>query len=61
MSGKDWRKEKRKKGGSITTKNGKLYARIQYIDETTGKRKAKLRRANNRTHARALIEQMRKE
>lgn len=57
----DWRKEKRHRDGSIKTIKGFLYARIQYLDETTGKRKEKLRRARNRTHARELIKEMRKE
>ncbi len=57
----DWRSEKRKTGGGIKTINGYLYARIQYIDEKTGKRKEKLRRADNRTHARSLIQEMRHE
>ncbi len=51
---KDWRTEKRKTGGSIKTVKGKLYARIQYTDEQSGKRKEKLRPATIRTHARAL-------
>lgn len=58
---KDWRKQKRKTSGSIKTVKGKLYARVQYIDEKTGKRKEKLRPANNKTHARALVDQMKKE
>ncbi|MDQ3180846.1 MAG: hypothetical protein M3Q33_10035 [Acidobacteriota bacterium] len=58
---KDWRTEKRKTGGSIKTVKGKLYARIQNTDEQSGKRKEKLRPATTRTHARALVEQMRRE
>lgn len=58
---KDWRKQKRKTSGSVKTVKGKLYARVQYIDEKTGGRKEKLRPANNKTHARTLIDQMRKE
>jgi integrase len=61
MSGENWRNEKRNHGGSIKTINGILYARVQYVDQTTGKRKEKLRRADNRTHARQLIKQMRAE
>lgn len=57
----DWRKEKRKTGGSIKIINGVLYARIQYLDEATGKRKERLRRAPNRTKARGYIKQMRSE
>lgn len=55
---KDWRKEKRSHEGSIKTINGNLYARIQWIDEITGKRKEKLRRADSRTEARKLIKEM---
>ena len=58
---KDWRGEKRKTGGSIKIIKGNIYARIQFIDEITGKRKEKLRRAKNRTHARELIKKMRDE
>lgn len=57
----DWRSEKRHREGSIKTINGVIYARIQYIDEITGKRKEKLRRAPNRTKARELIKEMRRE
>jgi integrase len=57
----DWRKGKRKTGGSIKTVKGKLYARIQYLDEQSGKRKEKLRSAKSRTHAKQLIDQMRRE
>jgi hypothetical protein len=57
----DWRKEKRKTGGSIKIINGKIYARIQYLDEKTGKRKEKLRWAPNRTKAREFIKDMRNE
>lgn len=57
----DWRTEKRKTGGSIKTIKGKLYARIQYTDEASGKRREKLRSATSRTHARALIDEMRRE
>ncbi len=60
-TGNDWRQGKRKTGGGIKIVKGKLYARIQYVDEASGKRKEKLRPAQTRTHARILIEQMRKE
>lgn len=60
-SEKDWRRQKRKTSGSIKTVKGKLYAPVQYIDESSGKRKEKLRPANNKTHARTLVNQMRKE
>ncbi|MEZ5425234.1 MAG: site-specific integrase [Pyrinomonadaceae bacterium] len=55
----DWRKQKRKIGGGIKTINGNLYARIQYVDENTGKRKEKLKRAENRTKARDYVKEMR--
>ncbi len=56
-----WRKEKRHRDGSIKVINGLIYARIQYRDDVTGKRKEKLRRAQNRKHANDLIKQMRAE
>lgn len=58
---KTWRNEKRKTGGSIKIINGKIYARIQYLDEITGKRKEKLKLAPNRTKAREYIKDMRKD
>jgi integrase len=61
MEKSDWRSEKRKTGGSIKTINGRIYARIQYMDEMTGKRKEKLRPAPNRTRARELVREMRRE
>jgi integrase len=57
---KNWRKEKRDHGGSIRTRAGKLFARVQYIGED-GKRRDKERPAKNRKHARELIIEMRKE
>ncbi len=57
----NWRSEKRHREGSIKIINGIIYARIQYIDEITGKRKEKLRRAPNRTKAREFIKEMRLE
>jgi integrase len=57
----DWRNGKRKSGGGVKTVKGKLYARVQYIDEITGKRKEKLRPAKNRTAARDIIKEMRRE
>ncbi|MDQ3636075.1 MAG: site-specific integrase [Acidobacteriota bacterium] len=57
----DWRNGKRNIGGSIKTIGNRIYARIQYNDEITGKRKEKLRRADNRTDARKLIKKMRDE
>jgi integrase len=59
-SSKNWRKEKRDYGGSIRERNGKLFARIQYIGED-GKRRDKERPAENRKHARELIAEMRRE
>jgi integrase len=58
---KTWRSQKRHRDGSIKSINGILYARIQYVDESTGKRKEKLRRANSRLEARELIKRMRVE
>lgn len=57
----DWRKDKRHRDGSIKLINGVLYARIQYLDESTGKRKEKLRRADSKKEARELIKAMRVE
>lgn len=56
-----WRSQKRHRDGSIKEINGLIYARIQYRDELTGKRKEKLRRAKNRRHANELIKEMRNE
>jgi integrase len=56
-----WRKEKRHRDGSIKEINGLIYARVQYRDDVTGKRKEKLRRAKNRKQANELIKQMRAE
>lgn len=58
---KTWRNEKRHRDGSIKIINGKIYARIQYLDEITGKRKEKLKQAPNKTKAKELIKEMRKE
>src|SRR6266571_2021048 len=57
---KNWRKQKREHGGSIRTRGGMLFARIQYIGED-GKRRDKERPAKNRKHARELITEMRRE
>jgi hypothetical protein len=57
----DWRTEKRQRFGSIKEVKGKLYARIQFIDDATGKRKEKLRRAKDRRHARELLAIMQQE
>jgi integrase len=53
-------KQTREHGGSIRERDGKLYARIQYIGPD-GKSHDKHRLAKNRTHARELIRQMRDE
>ncbi len=60
MSSEDWRKKKRSNEGSIKTVKGNLYARLQYIDQA-GNRKEKLRRADNKVHARKLIKEMKAE
>lgn len=56
----DWRKQRRANEGSIRERNGKIYARIQFIGDD-GKRHDKERPARNRKHARELIKDMRKE
>ena len=56
----EWLRQKRSHGGSIRERNGKLYARIQFIGED-GKPSSKERIARNRKHARELIKQMRQE
>jgi integrase len=50
----------RERKGTITKRGGKLYARVQFTDET-GKRRDIWRRAENRTHARQLIRELLKE
>ena len=50
----------RERKGTITNRDGKLYARVQFTDET-GKRRDLWRRAESRTHARQLIRQLLKE
>ena len=47
----------RARTGSIVERNGLLYARVTFIDED-GNRRDKLRRADDRTHARKLIKKM---
>jgi integrase len=61
MANSDWRTEKRQRFGSIKEVKGKIYARIQYVDEVTGQRKEKLRRARDRRHARELLASMQQE
>ena len=56
----DWRKERRANEGSIRERNGRVYARIQFIGDD-GKRHDKERQAQNRKHARELIKEMRGE
>lgn len=56
----DWRKEKREHGGSIRVRDGKIFARIQYLSED-GRRRDKERPARNRKHAREVINEMRQE
>lgn len=56
----DWRKQKREHGGSIRVRDGKIFARIQFIGED-GRKRDKERPAKNRSHARELIKQMRQE
>lgn len=52
---------KRNREGNIVEKNdGRIYARIQFIDET-GRQRDKYRRAENRTQARLFIREMRRE
>ena len=48
------------KNGSTITRDGKLYARVQWTDEN-GKRKQKEKRADNKSHADRLIKQMLRE
>jgi integrase len=43
--------------GTITEKAGKLYARVQFVDET-GKKRDIWRKADSRTHARQIIRQL---
>jgi len=57
----DWRKQKREHGGSVYEYKGKLYARIQYVDET-GKKKDKkvLIKSGKREDARKEFTKLRK-
>jgi integrase len=50
----------RERKGTITKRDGKLYARVQFKDET-GKRRDIWRKAESRTHARQLIREILKE
>lgn len=50
----------RERKGTITKRDGKLYARVQFKDET-GKRRDLWRRAESRTHARQLIRELLRE
>ncbi len=58
MKAEGWRNKKRSTEGSIRIVGKNIYARIQWIDERTGARKEKSRRAQNRTEARGLIKEM---
>jgi integrase len=57
-----WKETKmaRERKGTITKRDGKLYARVQFKDEM-GKRRDLWRRAESRTHARQLIRELLKE
>lgn len=50
----------RERKGSILSRDGKLYARVQFTDES-GKRRDITRKAESRTHARQIIRQLLKE
>lgn len=50
----------RERTGTITKRDGKLYARVQFKDET-GKHRDLWRRAESRTHARQLIRELLRE
>lgn len=50
----------RERKGTLTKRNGKLYARVQFTDET-GKRRDIWRRAEDKTQARQIIRQLLKE
>ena len=52
----------RSKTGSPSRRNdGSWWARVTYLDETTGKRKERRKRAKNKTDAKELVKQMLKE
>jgi len=52
----------RERTGSVRiTKDGKVYARVTWVDEITGKRKQIQRIAENRTHAKELKKQILRE
>lgn len=50
-----------RKGSVLKRKDGSIFARVTFVDSASGKRKDKLRRAANRTHARELIKEMLRE
>jgi integrase len=50
----------RERKGSIVERNGKVYARLQFIDET-GRKRDIWRRAENRTKAKEIIKRMLRE
>lgn len=47
-----------RKGSIVKRKDGSIFARVTYLDPVTQKRKDKLRRADNRTHAKEIIKEM---
>src|SRR5437660_533934 len=50
----------RERTGSLVDRNGKLYARLQFIG-SDGKKRDRWRRANSRTHAREVVKQLLRE
>jgi integrase len=50
----------RERKGGVVTRDGKLYARVRFTDET-GKQRAIWRKADNRTHARQILRALLKE
>lgn len=50
-----------REGSVLKRKDGSIWARITFFDPATQKRKDKLRRAENRSHAKELIKEMHRE
>lgn len=50
-----------REGSVLKRKDGSIWARITYFDTVAQKRKDKLRRAENRSHAKELIKEMHRE
>src|SRR5437899_680465 len=50
----------RERNGSIVERNGKVYARLQFIG-SDGRKRDRWRRANSRTHAREVVKQLLKD